>query len=757
MRRPYFFSHLPRISPSSGALTAFFAAAFLAACSRTNPDRPEWRGAHAAPPVITGDLARNSAFPPGAAVACGVCHAEQFQAWLPSQHANANRLVSPALDAAAFHPAQTVTGASFHARFHQDRDRFLATLTGTNALPVSHRAEAVIGVTPLRQYLVPAPGGRLQALDPAFDPRTNEWFQSQPPPERVPGDWGHWTGRGMNWNSSCAFCHMTGFDKGYDIAADTYRSTWQAMGISCAQCHGPMPGHTAKPKDPVPESEKLSSLQKDHNCASCHARREELTGRFQPGAAFDDHYRLTLLERPGVFHPDGQVLDEDFEYGSFMLSRMGHKNVSCLECHDPHSGRLKLPAENNALCLSCHAPPGRLNATLIPDPSAHSGHKPGSTGNRCVECHMPANTYMARDDRRDHGFTSPDPVLTKELGVPNACNRCHTDQSIDWAIEWTANWYGPKMDRRSRHRARAIARAWNGDDTAAPVLAELARTEEIGAWHATLIQLLAPWAGRPAVRPVMDSALTHTNALVRAAAAAALAPLPGIANTVEPLLRDPSRLVRLEAAWALWREPAVPESVRAEFRAYAANMSDQPYGALRQAQIALVEERHADAARWARTATVRDPSPGAHALLGRVLHAGGSLNEAIASMRKAVELEPANADNNYALALLLAEAGRNSEALAALRATVKNNPGFGRAWYNLGLALNSARASAEALHALEEAARLLPDSGDPAYAAATIHAQAGNRAAARDACLRALRADPAHQPARDLLNALTGR
>ena len=39
---------------------------------------------------------------------------------------------------------------------------------------------------------------------------------------------------------------------------------------------------------------------------------------------------------------------------------------------------------------------------------------------------------MARDPRHDHGFTIPDPLLTKELGIPNACNRCHADKTVDW-------------------------------------------------------------------------------------------------------------------------------------------------------------------------------------------------------------------------------------------------------------------------------------------------------------------------------------
>ena len=65
------------------------------------------------------------------------------------------------------------------------------------------------------------------------------------------------------------------------------------------------------------------------------------------------------------------------------------------------------------------------------------GRDPGSPGEACVGCHMPATVYLARDARRDHSFTIPDPVLTKEIAIPKACNRGHTDRTPEWAGERT--------------------------------------------------------------------------------------------------------------------------------------------------------------------------------------------------------------------------------------------------------------------------------------------------------------------------------
>lgn len=52
-------------------------------------------------------------------------------------------------------------------------------------------------------------------------------------------------------------------------------------------------------------------------------------------------------------------------------------------------------------------------------------------GARCVECHMPESLYMARDPRRDHSFNSPDPLLSVELGIPNACTMCHEEKAMN--------------------------------------------------------------------------------------------------------------------------------------------------------------------------------------------------------------------------------------------------------------------------------------------------------------------------------------
>ena len=116
----------------------------------------------------------------------------------------------------------------------------------------------------------------------------------------------------------------------------------------------------------------------------------------------------------------------------------------------------------NLLCMRCHVGGTQPPAPVI-NPAAHSRHKADGTGHECTTCHMPVTTYMQRHPRHDHGFTIPDPLLTKEFGIPNACNRCHTDKDADWALKTANEFYGEKLNRPTRARAILVARARRGD------------------------------------------------------------------------------------------------------------------------------------------------------------------------------------------------------------------------------------------------------------------------------------------------------
>ncbi|MCU0403891.1 MAG: hypothetical protein MUE99_05020, partial [Chitinophagaceae bacterium] len=101
----------------------------------------------------------------------------------------------------------------------------------------------IFGFTPLQQYLVEFPGGKMQATRMSWDTKAKKWFHQYAGQKIPAGDWLHWTGNGQNWNTMCASCHSTHVQKGYDVTTDTYNTTYNDINVSCESCHGPGKNH----------------------------------------------------------------------------------------------------------------------------------------------------------------------------------------------------------------------------------------------------------------------------------------------------------------------------------------------------------------------------------------------------------------------------------------------------------------------------------------------------------------------------------
>jgi Cytochrome c554 and c-prime len=71
------------------------------------------------------------------------------------------------------------------------------------------------------------------------------WFPLYPDQILRAGDSLRWTGRDQTWNYQCASCHSTDLTKNYDLAADTYVTSWTDVDVACEACHGPGSRHVA--------------------------------------------------------------------------------------------------------------------------------------------------------------------------------------------------------------------------------------------------------------------------------------------------------------------------------------------------------------------------------------------------------------------------------------------------------------------------------------------------------------------------------
>ena len=104
-----------------------------------------------------------------------------------------------------------------------------------------------------------------------------------------------------------------------------------------------------------------AGLRKEvETCGLCHARRGQFSEDWIPGQWLSDTHAVALLGR-GLYSADGQMLDEVYNYGSFKQSKMFAAGVTCSDCHDPHSAKLRLSGD--AVCLQCHAPAKYANAS----------------------------------------------------------------------------------------------------------------------------------------------------------------------------------------------------------------------------------------------------------------------------------------------------------------------------------------------------------------------------------------------------------
>jgi len=675
---------------------------------------------------------------------CAECHRTQADLWRGSHHDRAMQVADDKTVQGDFNNARLVS-RGLTTSFARRDGKYFITTEGADGKQTEYEVKYTFGVSPLQQYLVAFPGGRLQVPTVAWDTGSKRWFAMYPNERHMPDDPLHSTGRYQNWNLMCSECHSTDVRRGYDAKTDTYDTRWAEINVGCQACHGPAGEHVAWARKSGAKAAKglgakkvgllvdfsaRDSRYEVEGCAPCHSRRQRLTDGELPGQSFLDNYHPALL-REGLYYPDGQQLDEVYVWGSFLQSKMYAKGVRCTDCHDAHS--LHLKAEGNALCMQCHQSAGNERFPSLKkadyDTSAHHHHPAGSAGAQCVNCHIPAKNYMVIDPRPDHSFRIPRPDLSVKLGTPNACNGCHDKKKPQWAADAVARWYGAGR-RQETHYGETFADARAGRTNALSGLDRLASDRSVPAIvRATSLELARAY-GAPGGRLAVN-AKDDPEPLVRAAAAHALAALPSAQRVLfaAPLLRDPVRLVRIEAARSLAdvaptslaaNDRAALEHAYAELLASEQSLADMP---ATQMNLANLAGRRGDSGAQEagyRRAMAMDPyfAP-AYLALASLLSSQHKNTDAEAMLRQGLKRLPNDGELHQSLGLLLAEEKRDAEGIAELRKASELMPAQARVLYNLGL-LQQSRGQ---LYPAEEAlakARALGDR-EATYALALLY------------------------------------
>jgi predicted CXXCH cytochrome family protein len=698
---------------------------------------------------------------------CMVCHEQAAVAWSGSQHARAMQHATAATVRGDFGGTRFSWDGVTSSFFRRD-DRFFVRTDGPEGRLADFEVKYTFGSEPLQQYLVELPGGRLQALALSWDTRPKEaggqrWFRQYPGEKIDFRDELHWTKRSQNWNFMCADCHSSQVEKGYDAANDAYDTRFREVAVGCESCHGPGSAHLAWAATRAADATKGLTVALDERrgvgwaidavtgrakrsrartsdreievCAPCHARRAQIAEDYRAGAPLLDHYLPALLA-PGLYHADGQQRDEVFVWGSWLQSRMHRQGVTCSDCHDPHTQKLR--SEGNAVCAPCHAA-GKYDAP------SHHRHVAGTPGAQCANCHMPQATYMVVDPRRDHSLRVPRPDLSVELGVPNSCNQCHVKRDAIWAAAAVRSWLG-----RDAVGFQAFAPAFHAADagrtSAAASLVALA--DDIGQSpiaRAAAIERLALLGAADA--KTAQQAARDAQPLVRLAAVrlAETLPAPQRSRVLAPLLADPRRAIRIEAARAL---AGLQDSLDSQQGAAWAHASEEYLATLRytadrpEARVALGSFY----ARLGRYDEAQSAFAEARALeadhVPAYLNAADALRaqqrdaEAQQMLERGLARLPGNAALRHALGLTLVRRGQGKEALRELERAAQLAPGEPRYAYVHAVALHSSGRSADALRALERVAARWPDHRDVLFALATMQRDAGQIDAARSTAER---------------------
>ncbi len=605
-----------------------------------------------------------------------------------------------------------------HSRFFKRDGKFVVETDGPDGKLAVFEIKYTFGIDPLQQYLVEFPDGRLQALSIAWDSRSKEkggqrWFHLYPKEDIKHDDVLHWTKLNQNWNFMCAECHSTGVQKNYDAANDRFGTTWAEISVGCEACHGKGSRHVSwahdqqrwwrfgKSEDPIkglavflnersgitwlpdprtgnPQRSIAPAVvrREVETCGLCHARRSEFSEDWIPGQSLSDTHVVSTLAR-GLYHADGQMRDEVYNYGSFKQSKMFAAGVTCSDCHEPHAAKLRVTGDG--VCLQCHAQDKY-------EVASHHHHEKADPAVSCASCHMPVSTYMEIDQRHDHSLRVPRPDLSTKLGTPNACNGCHTDKSPEWAASTIEQWHGPNR-KGLQNYAEAFHASWTDRADAAALLATVAANPATPAIaRASALTELSSRVS-PANIELARKGISDRDPMVRIAA---LDMLEGVASNrvwplVSSLLSDSSRGVRIRAVSLL-------------AGVSTANQPAADREAFERAAAELVAAQRLNADR-----------PEARSTLGNFYARRGLVADAESEYKAGLRLSPQYAPAAINLADLYRQLGRDGDAENVLRTAIASSPQDAGLRHTLGLTLTRQKRPDEALSEFRVATELEPD------------------------------------------------
>src|SRR6266571_1514680 len=468
------------------------------AVARAQRARPWWPTAAAALLVLAGAVAAWLVFrnrgvelpapagaPPQPAVSyadfvgaetCGECHAAIYDGWKQSTHGRAGgpptraRVIAPFNGRPIrFRDAQVTPSVT-------DSGAFIFTVAQAGRPLRAFRIDAVVGGGFMagggtQGFFSRFPDGTFRFLPFDYSKAGQLWFcntlgrvnRASAPitPAIALADCADWPPYRILGSSerfqSCQQCHGSQIHVVFDTTTRRYETGFTTLAINCESCHGPGRRHVELARSGRIGAaldigmRPLATLTKDQSlevCFQCHAVKTDLKPQYLPGKRLQDYFALKLpLLVDTLYSPDGRIRAFAYQEGHLSSDCYLNGSMTCVDCHDPHTQRYRdlsgAPLQgrfNNGQCLDCHA-------SKAEPLERHTHHRAASSGSRCVSCHMPylqePNVgHQIRYARSDHTIPIPRPLYDTRLGVENACQLCHRDQTAQRLAAQVTAWYG---------------------------------------------------------------------------------------------------------------------------------------------------------------------------------------------------------------------------------------------------------------------------------------------------------------------------
>ena len=421
---------------------------------------------------------------------------------------------------------------------------------------------------------------------------------------------------------------------------------------------------------------------------------------------------------------------------------MYHNDVTCINCHDAHS--LKLKFEDNKLCLQCHVP------ETYNSPSHHF-HSNNSEGAKCINCHMTGKYYMGNDFRRDHSFRIPRPDLSIKYGTPNACIQCHADKDNKWAWDNFKKQYG---EPDYKHFSELLAPGLVGAEHGFNSLLELARdTIYPDIARASAVNGMNNYLDTDAINN-MISFLNDDSALVRAATLDGLGNIDSndYVNYLLPMLKDEKRSVRVKAFFAVshLEDIQIPneykevyKKVKKEFETKLNVTSDFVGGRVKKADYYLKQGDLQAAIKGYESALELDNINNiVRTNLANLYYRDQNYPKVEEAYKKIIELEPEYAQTYYSYSLLLAELNRLDEAIEQMHLAIKYMPENIRFYYNLSLLYDKVNNLKQAESIAAKGLKLDVNNESLLYVLAYVYNKGGQRDKAKNIASRLVQLYP---------------